>query len=234
MKKRMYAGLLALVLMFSVTACGKPAENPNPEQGTQGTENVDSSEKNETPENTDVLGGIYPEGDKLEELVMGTRVNGEQVEFCKVKVPSNFWIGAGYLNEEGYDNSFEMADGDDEVGEAISEGLLTGNDKIYTFFVNNGAFASPTTTLTCGVYSSDQYSYEEIKAGAKDYKVIGSGETEAFYHEDQSESPIADLVMSYKLGDKGMLQIGYIGPVSDEIGLDQLAQNIYDLITVIE
>ena len=45
MKRKWYAIMLALVLMFSVTACGKPTETQSPEQGTQGTENVDSSEK---------------------------------------------------------------------------------------------------------------------------------------------------------------------------------------------
>lgn len=234
MRRKVYAAMLA-ALMLGVAACGKEADTPN--QAGTGTENTDDAQKetpDAKPEKSDVLAGIYPEGDELEELVLGTRVNGEQTEFCKVKVPSNYWIGAGYLNEEGYDNSFEMANGDDEVGKAISEGLLSGTDKIYTFTVNNAILDSDTTYLTCAVYSSEEWNYEKLKEDTKDYKIIGSGETEAFYYEDHREAAISDMLMCYKLGDKGILQIGYIGPVSDELGLDQLAQSIYDLITVTE
>lgn len=234
MKKRLYAGLLALVLMFSMTACGKPAENPDPEQGTQGTENVDSSEKNEKPENTDVLGGVYPGGDKLEELVMGTRINGEQVEFCKVKVPSNYWIGAGYLNEEGYDNSFEMANGDDEVGKAISDGLLEQTGKIYTFYVTNANSAGEDTQLRCKLYTADEWTYEQQKESRPEHKEIKNDKIEAIYYQSSGEGASGDMSVCCSMGDKGFLLVTFDGSVVDEFGADQIAQNICDLITVIE
>lgn len=226
MKKRLYAGLLALVLMFSMTACGKPAENPNPEQGTQGTENVDSSEKNEKPENSDILGGVYAGGEKLEEIVMGTMVNGEQVEFCKVKVPSNYLTAAVYIDEEGDDHTFEMASGTQKLQMALEHGLLEQSEKIQTITMRNDA-----DVVSYIVFSPEELNYEEFKQEMPNGSEIGSGDYEAFYFE---RDEVFDMMMHIKLGDKGVLRMGYKGSAFDEFGIDQLAQNIYDLITVIE
>ena len=115
MKRKWYAIMLALVLMFSVTACGKPTETQSPEQGTQGTENVDSSEKNEKPENSDILGGVYSGGDTLVEIPFGSTINGEATDIFTVKVPENYWCGAFYNDTEGKEHTADMANGNDVV-----------------------------------------------------------------------------------------------------------------------
>lgn len=231
MKKRLYAGLLALVLMFSVTACSKPAENPNPEQGTQGTENVDSSEKNETQENSDVLGGVYPGGDTLVEIPFGSTINGEATEIFTVKVPENYMCGAFYNDAEGEEHTPDIANGNDEVKKAIENGLLTLDGKIHDLTVYSTDGSSTDVLYSFSPYTEEE-NYELWKNSTEDHKVIESDKHEAFYYESQDGKRV---VLLYDLGEKGFIQVNLIiGKLKDKIGTDQLAQNIYDLITVIE
>lgn len=230
MKKRLYAGLLALVLMFSMTACGKPAENPNPEQGTQGTENVDSSEKNEKPENSDILGGVYSGGDTLVEIPFGSTINGEATDIFTVKVPENYWCGAFYNDAEGKEHTADMANGNDEVKKAIENGLLTLEWKIHGLTVSSTDGSS--TDVFYGFYPyAEEENYELLKNSTEDYTVIESDKHEAFYYESQDGEYV---VLIYDLGEKGVIQASFNSKLKDKIGVDQLAQNIYDLITVIE
>lgn len=53
MKRRLYAGMLVLVLIFSMTACGKPAETKNPDSGAQASENMGGSAENEVSIDTE-------------------------------------------------------------------------------------------------------------------------------------------------------------------------------------
>lgn len=233
MKRKVYAAML-LALMLGVSACGK--ETPAADQGEKGTVSAEDETKEPAgakPEKSEVLANIYPEGDRLEELVMGTWVNGEQTDFCRIQVPSNYWIGAGYLDEERYGHSFEMADGDDKVGEALSNGLLSETGKMYDFFVNNRGFAEEATILSCNVYSSEEHTYEEIKELYPQYTEFVDGENPALYFQDSAPGS-GDLCVCRVIGDKGILLITYEGPVSEELGIDKLAQSIYDLITVTE
>lgn len=229
MKKRLYTGLLALVLMFSMTACGKPAENPNPEQGTQGTENVDSSEKNEKPENSDILGGIYSGGDTLVEIPFGSTINGEATDIFTVKVPENYWCGAFYNDAEGKEHTADMANGNDEVKKAIENGLLTLDGKIHNLALYSTDGSSTTILYVFAPYTEEE-NYEVWKNSSKDYKVIENDKHEAFYYESQDEY----VVFIYDLGEIGVIQANFHGKLKDKIGVDQIAQSLYDLITVIE
>lgn len=230
MKKRMYAGLLALVLMFSVTACGKPAENSDPEQGTQGTENVDSSEKNETPENSDILGGVYSGGDTLVEIPFGSTINGEATDIFTVKVPENYWCGAFYNDAEGKEHTADMANGNDEVKKAIENGLLTLDGKIHNLALYSTDGSSTDILYDFSPYTEEE-NYEVWKNSSKDYKVIENDKHEAFYYESQDGEYV---VLIYDLGEIGIIQANLHGKLIDKIGVDQIAQSLYDLITVIE
>lgn len=230
MKRKWYAIMLALVLMFSVTACGKPTETQTPEQGTQGTENVDSSEKNEKPENSDILGGVYSGGDTLVEIPLGSTTNGEATDIFTVKVPENYWCGAFYYDAKGEEHTADMANGNDEVKKAIENGLLTLDGKIHNLALYSIDGSSTEILYIFSPYTEEE-NYEVWKNSTEDYKVIESDKHEAFYYEIQDGEYV---VLIYDLGEKGVIQANFNSKLKDKIGVDQLAQNIYDLITVIE
>ncbi len=73
--------------------------------------NAVEPEKDDTPEAPELLGGVYPGGDKLEELAV-TIVYGENVEAVKVKVPSNYYIAVDYYtrNKENSPEYFPSED----------------------------------------------------------------------------------------------------------------------------
>ena len=230
MKRKWYAIMLALVLMFSVTACGKPTETQNPEQGTQGTENVDSSEKNEKPENSDILGGVYSGGDTLVEIPFGSTINGEATDIFTVKVPENYWCGAFYNDAEGKEHTADMANGNDEVKKAIENGLLTLDGKIHNLALYSTDGSSTDILFDFSPYTEEE-NYEVWKNSSKDYKVIENDKHEAFYYESQDGEYV---VLIYDLGEIGIIQANLHGKLKDKIGVDQIAQSLYDLITVIE
>ena len=63
---------------------------------------------------------------------------------------------------------------------------------------------------------------------------IKNDKIEAIYYQSSGEGASGDMSVCCSMGDKGFLLVTFDGSVVDEFGADQIAQNICDLITVIE
>lgn len=223
MKRKWYVIMLTLVMAFTMTACGKSSKAPDAEK-------ADDSKKDVTSEKSEILGGIYSGGDTLVEIPFGKTINGEATDIFTVKVPENYWCGAFYNDAEGKEHTADMANGNDEVKKAIENGLLTLDGKIHNLALYSTDGSSTDILYNYSPYTEEE-NYEVWKNSTEDYKIIESDKHEAFYYETQDGEYV---VLLYDLGEKGIIQANFNGKLKDKIGIDQIAQNLYDLITVIE
>lgn len=90
------------------------------------------------------------------------------------------------------------------------------------------------TEISYDIIPTSQRNLEDEKVYAGEYKELNHNGHNAIYFVDNHENATADVCVSYEVNEDILLYITYEGPVADEIGIDQLARNIYDLIEVIE
>lgn len=221
MSKKIYMFLLC-AMMLTLVACGKEnntsdVENENQQITDVVTENVE--EESAKDNNADVLLGVYDGATDYMELPMGTFYEGEQKEFCKVKLPLEYVASANYTDENGTSL----------VNEAIYGIKVENIDMSESNVANQGVIIGSTdgTELVFTIVPTSVRTLDDKKEYAGEYEELNK-EFEAIYFIDQGK-----LTIVYQLSEAMLLNITYEGPMIDEIGVDQLAQNIYDLVEVI-
>lgn len=237
MKKKMLSILMVSVLLCSVGCGGKTeVKNEKEEKGASGTAEIseeDSAPMTDNNHGEEALAGVYSVGDHLTELLLGTYYEGQQENFVSIQVPENYLIGAIYYLGDDKDGIFEMADGSDLVKDALGNGLLDQENKIQNVLFSAAVDAS-AEEVGFAVITSDRVPFDQYKEMAGQYKELSSGGYQAIYYVDSNEYATADLNMCYAVSEDVTLCISYQGSLAEELGLDQLAQNLYDLVEVIE
>ena len=229
MKKK----LLAVLLMaaFVMTACGGKDTESKPSDMGNNVEETQEQVQQETITKSKALAGVYPEGDELAEIPMGTFSDEGQTDYCTVGIPLNYIGGAVSDFSLTENTSFEMFSGGDRVEFAIEEGLLeTGNSISYVVISNK---ASENTEIYFNLMSAEEATYENVKNMSIDYTEMGTDENPALYYVDESEYAFGDMRLVYSVNPDIMLVIDYAGPLYDELGIDTLAENLYNIIEVI-
>lgn len=222
MSKKNYMFLLC-AMMLTLVACGKEnntsdVENENQQITDEATEDVD--EEQTQNKDSDVLLGVYDGATDYMELPMGTFYEGEQKEFCKVKLPLEYVASANYNDENGTSlvnesiYGIKVEDIDLSENNVANQGVIIGS--------------SEGTELVFTVVPTSIVSLDDEKEYAGEYETINTTGYEAIYYVGEG------MTVVYQLNDNILLHITYEGPMIDEIGVDQLAQNIYDLVEVIE
>lgn len=184
----------------------------------------------------DALAGIFPNGSELVELNLGTYYNEKQADYCKIKLPENYYGWAIYLAADNSNQNFEMATSH-FLSDSISNGILEQEEAIQQFHYSNSQLIDENTTTTdiyATIFNPEQITYEGMKSqmsGAIDIKEIGDV---AFYSKGDKKYTDIDVTMYYKLTEDLTLEISYKGPLADEIGVDKIANKLYDLIEVIK
>ena len=223
--KRKYLLLCMVVLMC--TACGKSdiqesaSGNVSSQVETEGTQ-----EKVEQNKESDYLLGVYSNATDYIDFPMGTFYNGKQTEFCTVKLAKEHIINASYYESEE----------DSIINEKI-DGINVGNIDLSSNYVANQGIVVQNgagDTLWFSVFTSKQRTMEDRKDYAREFKEISNSGHYAIYFKDPAEYSAADLCLSYQINEDVILYVKYNGPAAEDLGLDQLAQNIYNLIEVIE
>ena len=235
MKRKIYA-LLICSMLLAVTACGKKENVENVvEQGVEQTEEYETVQEDESSSNEDgVLLGVYEGATGYVSVPMGTYFDGEQKNFCKIKMPLEYLFTACYT-EDGDENN--ISKNDDLVGKMVTPTLDMVSDKLdeqtkascWVLMMSTGG-----TTVNYYIIPSTTRNLEDEKAYAGEYKELNHNGRNAIYFVDSNEYVTADVCVSYEVNEDILLYITYEGPAADEIGIDQLAENIYDLVEVIE
>lgn len=170
------------------------------------------------------LAGVYKNGDKLVTLPMGIYFDGSQHNYCNVQVPENYAFSSIYIDEKGTENSNTEISGM-TVEAAMNKGADQqeyANQRIgLTSFGNDG------TNIIITVMSSDLMSYDTLKEYVPNEVEF---EEDAIYYVDENQYATADINMCRQINDDIFVSVAYEGPLGEELGLDQLAKNLYDLI----
>lgn len=177
----------------------------------------------------EVLAGVYSNGYELVEVPMGMYFEGEQKVFCKVKMPVNYRFYADYTTEEGDEKTIGEASGGNSLALCIERGLWKEPYAISSVLLGLGSESLRFFTI-----STEQGTMEDIKAIFPDAVEIGTQEHPGIYYVDSDEASTADINVEVYLNENFHLIMRYEGPLAEELGLDQLARNIYDLVTVVE
>jgi len=236
--------IMTVMILADILGCGNREVRVEVESNQEQTEmqqfteevtkeTVEEKEeiKEEIKEGTEggVLAGVYSVGEELVEIPMGTYFEGEQRVFCTVKMPTNYRFGATCTLEGEKTGDVGEADGGNSLAFCIKRGLLEEPYAIDWALLGQGEddiiFAIRPTVVR---------SMEDIKKDYPDFVEIGTQETPAFYYVDSSEYATEDVNMYISLNEHAGLSLSYEGPLAEELGLDQLARNIYDLVTVVE
>ena len=238
MKKKVVGMLLCCVLVVSLAGCGKGQESAE----TKGEETTEVGEieqeettavDDKTTSSSDALGGVYVDGDELTSIPMGTCIDGEQVDFVYVEMPLNYIFGALYRVSNGEKKNFEHASGGNTLAASMEV-----NFQEEPYAVEDAMLVLSQDDIEYRIVSSQ--TLEEVKEAIKSNESYSDcvettiNNQEVFYYKDNSQSISPDLVLVYKISDKAILGVFYKGPLAEKLGNDQLAQNICNLITVIE
>lgn len=224
MKKKFLVILMAVLMIVGV-GCGKKNE-------TALQENIGSTQntQEETPVSKTEAGGVYPGGEKLESIPMGYFCDEKQQIMCNIQIPDNYIFGALYTPDGITDIVIDGVTGETDLKSALENGLREQPNAISIIH----AASSDGTVVELRVIPKAETSLEDVKEYAASYQELGTEQHPAVNYEDPSEYITSDVNLFYTLNESFMLLIRYEGPLADKVGNDQLAQNLYDLIEVIE
>ena len=217
MSKKIYMFLLC-AMMLTLVACGKEKNTDNILNDEQQVkdETVENMEEEQTQENdNNVLLGVYEGATDYMDFPMGVFFEGEQKEFCKVKLPLEYVASANYTDENG--------------SSCVNENIY--GTKVANINLNENTVANRRVVImsvegTEMVFTIAEKNISSLKEG-KEYKTLNEEGNEAIYYVEEK------IVVAYQINNNILLHITYEGPMIDEIGVDQLAQNFYDLVEVI-
>ena len=233
MKKKVVGMLLCCVLVVSLAGCGKGQESAETKE--EETTEVGATEKEEPSTDSSttgiagVIGGVYLGDGELATIPMGTCIDGEQVNLINVELPLDDPFGASYVEEDGDGGNFSNTSG--TLATALE---LNFQEEPYA--VQSVITGSGSDEIHYDVFKNESYSdvqaYVQSNEECSDYTEIENGQ--AFYYVDNREYMQDDLRVVYNIKEDYYLLVTYRGPLAEKLGIDQLAQNICNLITVIE
>lgn len=236
MKNKVYAALIMAVIL-SVVGCGKKEEvvsDVTGESYVQSSEipsETETSEVSEAPTEVEVETaldetGLYPGSTGITSVSMGL-----YEDVCEVKVPLNYILAGCYYDETGSWITIKgLNSATTTIEEAMADGAFEGEHSMGTFNMTN-VDAEPTT-IDAMMYEKSVATLDDFKEMYPDGKEIGTSSLPGYVYHVEGLSGDPELTVGVQINADVMLQLMYDGPVVDEVGEDEAAQRIYDLVTV--
>lgn len=227
MKRKIYLIAVGIIVLL-FAGCGKTEQNESSYMPKE-NEHVEAIQEETIQKSESILLGVYEGATSYVAVPMGAYYEGAQTTFCKIDMPKEYIISASYSE----DSVTEIVNHDIygiEVKQLEAMGIESQNvaNQWITITSTGG------TKVSFIVLPTSIRTMEDEKTYAGEYQEINDEEHPAIYYVDSNEYATADLSMIYELNENMLLTISYEGTVAEEIGINQLAQNIYDLIEVIE
>ena len=233
MKKKVVGMLLCCVMALSLAGCGKGQESTETkeEETTEvgETEQEESSKDTSTEEISGVIGGVYLGDGELATIPMGTCIDGEQVNLVNVELPLDDPFGASYVEEDGDGGNFSNTSG--TLATALELNFQEEPYAVQSVITGSGS-DEIHYDVSVDMSYLDMKAYAQSDEDCSNYTEIGNDQ--GFYYVDNGQYSRSDLCLVYNIDGESYLYVSYRGPLAEKLGTDQLAQNICNLITVIE
>lgn len=250
MKKRIWA-VWAAAGLIGLAACGKkeepsdivstPAEavseQVSGEHGSAGGSAVGTADDGSAGEESSTASqaaetggddtGVYPGSTGTAEVSMGIR---EAV--CTVKLPLNYIIDGGYYDEENISRGLDgLGRATTTVADGVAAGSFSGGHPM-AFYVVTSLDADPTVINATMYDAATQGTIEDMKGYYPDGKVIGGDAVQGWLYHKENTGNDTDFAVAMQVSEDVLLEFTYEGPLDDEVGEDEAARRLYDLVTV--
>ena len=236
MRNKVYMALIMIVVL-SVAGCGKKEETVSsaPQMvssvSTEVSSVAETSDESETDTEVAVETagdetGVYPNSIGITDVPMGITE-----DICTVKVPLNYVLAGCYYDESGTLQTMEgLNSATTQVEESIAAGAFTGDHSMGSFTLTS--LDAKPTKIDAMMYVKSVATLEDFKEMYPDGKEIGDTSVPGYVYRMEGLSGDELLTVGVQINADVMLQLMYDGPVVDEVGEDEAAQRIYNLITV--
>ena len=223
-KKRNIWALFLVIVML--TGCGETRSSSESSSLDTGSESETSVAEQEQDTNS---GSLFFE-DTMISVPMGTYSNGEQKRFCTVDMPSEYQFFASYTDENGVGRTYNET-GDILLREAFYDGFLDSIEEeiSYAWLLSPNSDESILYTVS----ALEEDSLEAIKERVPSGTEFGTTDYPAYWYEEEYEGS-HNTYISYKISDSVTLSMVYSIPADIEYDSDEMAQKLYDLVTVTE
>lgn len=173
---------------------------------------------------------VYVGSEFLADVTMGTCIDGNQSALCTIKMPTGYFIASLYRDEYGQGHTMLETNGE-LLSEVISAGSLDSCSEIPDTVVMN-APGDANNSYTFAVIDTGTVSVDSEKEYAPGGIEIQSDSAHKGYV--YSTSGQADIVMVYQINKDWTLMIQNSGQLKDEMPLEQIGQEFYQLVTPVE
>lgn len=235
--------LVYVLLMVTVIAagCGKKEDasvvvedSTKKESSTVISEDISSEkegsveEKNQTQETVDIEGNsmaIYPDAEGLSEIEMGVLAPA-----CTVKMPVNYMIVASGYDDNGNLSALDGADASSiEVQDAVSRGVFSTEKSMASFTLTS--LGENTVIMSATMHPADKLTVDAVKDAYSNAKEIGDGSIPAVMYLGEGMSG-ENVVVVMQINNEATLMMAYEGDVLKSLNADQVAAQLYEIVTV--
>lgn len=228
--KRKIVNVMLIISLIGLTGCGN--KNSSVETSTKSSElvtDVEVKSSSSVVENalnsvttSDAESEVYPEASGCVEITVG-----DTEAIGSVKIPLNY-VFAGSYYQDGEGASIPDMDATTTVEESVNTGKFK-QYIVYSFAMT--AQEQNPTMLNMVMLNSDTISFDEIKKRIEDIVEIGTDKLPgyAYYFEDNRGK---GLRVGLKISEKYTLEFDYFGDNVEKMSEEELAQKIYDLVTI--
>lgn len=190
---------------------------------------------------TEALAGVYLNTEALTEVEMGYTEEDDKKIVCSIKMPIDYWFTAKYHDEVGDTfEDFEKNDADErillyDVTKTLKSILEETSLDQSTGAISEVTLRNNKTDRTAMTFLIENTDIEAKKAEKKDELTeLGTQKHPAFYYIDlglTSENE-KSLRVVYQINEETLLTISYEGELIEMLGEEQLAKNMYELVSI--
>lgn len=234
MRKELYLPIL-LASTICITGCGK--KTPDLEAASTATDIPAVSKEAETESTAEPTANpteaaeesvanvtdVYPTATGITDIAMGI-----SEDMCTFKVPLNYVLAGGSYGEDGKEKTIAgLNSATTTVEDALAAGSFSTGEHLAFFTMTS---LDDDTMLTASLGTSDLMAWDDYKTTYPDAKEIGDENVPALIYHVEGVSGNS-LAIAIHVNEDVTLQIVYEG--EESVGEDQLAQDLYDLVTVL-
>lgn len=234
MRKELYLPIL-LASTICITGCGK--KTPDLEAASTATDIPAVTKEAETESTAEPTANpteaaeksvanvtdVYPTATGITDIAMGI-----SEDMCTFKVPLNYVLAGGSYGEDGKEKTIAgLNSATTTVEDALAAGSFSTGEHLAFFTMTS---LDDDTMLTASLGTSDLMAWDDYKTTYPDAKEIGDENVPALIYHVEGVSGNS-LAIAIHVNEDVTLQIVYEG--EESVGEDQLAQDLYDLVTVL-
>lgn len=224
MKRKIIKGIFILAAVL-LSGCGS-GENKASEDGTTAQQQTAESVYKEENADSGILENVYKDGSESLNIPMGAVINDGDPFSCTVKMPANYNVYGSYETNDGYFMNLDKAY-DVLLSDAFDEGAWDDETLMASCLLVSTA-GDPVTKLQIDILNE---AFDSVLPDGECREAANCA-YRTLYCEPSSEYLENDETVYIIISEDILIMVRYSGPLSDSLGMEQLAQNIHNLFTV--